>query len=765
MTATIIITSGKDGVGKTNIGVNAAMVASRQNFRICLFDANLGLASTNILSKFHPGHNLDNFISGDKKLDEIILHSNSGIDIILGSSNIEKMAQLKDKKISNFIASFSQVQSYDYFIIDTSSGISRNLLAFCLSATETVLIITSEATSLTEAYLLLEIMSLNGYEGTVKIIVNKCPSIPVSKRTYLRFETVAAKSLNIKMNLVGVVLNDPNIAAAARGQKPLLTLYPNSIASQCIRTMTSTLLEGIINKKDEKEFNRFWQNYFNFLQSDLLLTAKFPKNPATRASILSQNHQNIGIPSPTGIIPFPHSNGIINPLILASPITLLSKSLKLGARGTLSQNELITIFCSDPALMVRAIQMFSYSKPGGLNRITKVSQIFENPGMEVLSSLLTTTSMRRALTVVIAPDNHFLNNFWYHSYSSALLAEQIAKAVHYPYPEEAFLAGLVHDIGRLALQTEYPQVYTQFSNTLRDEEKILKTERNIFGQTHAQIGAETLREYHISSPVVDAVRYHTESESRIKTGFELVKIISIASRIAGFSQDNIQSSFDLGESLLHLPPDKLQTAFKTANRKLDQMAEYFHISHTKETENDDTETKENDLRDQAVNYSILQNALPNPAGIQKQPQIIHMIHQSLNILFGINISFILIADDQRSSLHAVGYPNCFGEEILSDISISLNSRNSLIVEAFTKSELKISTDSQTNQLSSLADEQIKGLLASRILVCVPMTAHSITRGVIIFGIRQKEIPDIHKQQKRLKQFGSRSANTLLNSEC
>ncbi len=118
MTKTIVITSGKDGVGKTNIGLNAALEISLQNYRTCLFDADLGLSKTGILSGLQKDNNLDSFISGDKKFDEITLHPEGNIDIIPGSSDIEKITRSGEKTISDLISSFSQLEPYDYFIVD-----------------------------------------------------------------------------------------------------------------------------------------------------------------------------------------------------------------------------------------------------------------------------------------------------------------------------------------------------------------------------------------------------------------------------------------------------------------------------------------------------------------------------------------------------------------------------------------------------------------------------------------------------------------------
>ena len=148
MTKTIVITSGKGGVGKTNISVNTALELAKRDYRTCLFDADFGLANVDIILGLHPEKTLNDVIYGDKNLEDIILHSEAGIDIIPGSSGIEKIANLTSDKISELVSAFSQLSEYDYFLIDTSSGISKSVISFCLAGTETFVVITSEATSL-----------------------------------------------------------------------------------------------------------------------------------------------------------------------------------------------------------------------------------------------------------------------------------------------------------------------------------------------------------------------------------------------------------------------------------------------------------------------------------------------------------------------------------------------------------------------------------------------------------------------------------------
>jgi len=781
VTKTIVITSGKGGVGKTNISVNMALEISRRDFLTCLFDADLGLANVDILLGLRPEKTLDDVIFGESKLDEIILHPEIGIEIIPGSSGIEKMANLGEDKISDLISSFSQLPEYDYFLIDTSSGISRDVIAFCLASSETILIITSEATSLTDAYALLKVMSANSYTGTVKILVNKCPTVPVSRRTYLRFKSVVDKHLDIEIAPAGIVLHDPNIETAVRQQVPVLTLFPNSIGSQCIRAMVSILLENSDTGEKQTDFSDFWQRYFDFSQSDLLIPEEPPDEGNQVNLQTAGGNADHSLPPPENqepepfshleeppvaesghksIIPFSNNNGIIDPLSLPSPTTLLAKSLELQARGEVSEDELLQIYSSDPALMAKAIQMFCTPGAVDSNRVVRMRQITEKLGIEALSNLIITTSMQQALIEQADTDTGFVNTFWYHSYKSAVLAKLLAEAMDYPYPEEAFLAGLIHDIGRIALQASYPQVYTQFPHTFRNEESLPETETGVFGKSHAEIGAETLRAWHLNSFIADAAQYHNEPASRIETGFDLIKIIFIACHTAESLQEDTAGMTDLVEPLIGLTAAQLQTCNEAAEKKVSEVADHFNITMPQVLEEDRQEEVQASFRRQAVDYSILLGILPDHILAQELPQIVCQIHQGLDILFEIKSAICFLPDSRQTTLQAIGYPDCFGWEILPEISVSLQSGKSIIAEAFTTGKSKNSLENESDNRLSLADEQITRLLDAHGLVSVPMVNRDISRGVIVFGIEKNEGETFHRQMNRLKQFAARSAKNI-----
>jgi len=770
---TIVITSGKSGAGKTSVSVNTALEISRRNLRTCLLNASPTAYNDGNTPKSRQIPTLNDFISGKKPLDEIIFHSDNGIDVIVGSSAIARMANLKRKKITDLISSFSRLPDYDYFLIDTSSRISKEVVAFSLASSETILIITSDPASHARAYAFLRILSFSGHRRKVKILVNRCSSMPKSKRIYLRFKSAIDKHINILIEPVGTILNDTNITVAANQQKPVTSLFPNSIASQCFRTMVSTLLEK--DTKDSKiaDLGKFWQHYFDLLHSDLSFPGVPYPDSDTKPSGLTTSRKNSRLISPEErpipfnlsqkqISPFSHHAGIIDPCNLPSPVPLLSKFLELQARGELPEKIILQMISSDPALMIKAMRL--YCSPGCLdsNRVTRLVQITRKLGTDVLHNLIVTTSTQRALLHSNPPDTNFVNAFWCHSYRSALLAEQLAKKSGYPFPEEAFLVGLIHDIGRLALQTSYPEIYTQFPHTLYHKKSVAKAEKYTFGLTHAEIGARTLQAWNLNSFIVDTVHYHLEPVSRIVTGFDLMKIVFLACRMTQSTARQISlSRFE--KSLLGLTSVQLLACIETAEKKLKKTASFFHMVFPEEKRKNQIEKSDPSLRQYIADYSIVRSALPNQRQMKEFPQIIRQIHQGLDILFGIKVALCLVVNSQQSSLHAVGYPDCTGWKLLLNISISLKTEKSPIIQSFTTGKLKISMNDDGGSKLSLADEQVMRILNSAGIISIPMIAYGVTVGVLVLGIQKEELRSVQKQQNRLEQFVVRSAKNIYAS--
>jgi flagellar biosynthesis protein FlhG len=272
MSRIITVTSGKGGVGKTNLSVNLALHLAEEGYRTCLFDADMGLANVDILLGLNHELNLEDVLTDKKKISEIIIRNFMGIDIVPGSSGVQRMADLKPEELNFLISALSGLDEYDFLIVDTSAGIAKSVISFCIASSEIILVVTPEPTSLTDAYSLLKVLSLNGFNGPVMVAVNQCRSIEISGAVFTKFRAAVEKYLPIKIQPAGTILADDHVSEAVRKQKPLISIFPASNAAKGIKNIGRYLL-----KKNRTEFNEygqkaFWQRCFKFLSGPMQIS-------------------------------------------------------------------------------------------------------------------------------------------------------------------------------------------------------------------------------------------------------------------------------------------------------------------------------------------------------------------------------------------------------------------------------------------------------------------------------------------------------------
>ena len=262
MTRIITVTSGKGGVGKTSISLNLALSMAKKGFRVAVFDADLGLANINILTGIHPEKNLVDVIEGKCELEDIIIKNYQGIDIIPGSTGVEKLADLDSHLSSKLINSFLSLPPYDYVFFDTSAGISSQVISFCMASNEIYLIITGQPTSVTDAYSLLKMLSGNGYKNSVHVILNQMETAKDARQVYTQLNNTVKRFLSITLKPMGVVINDKHVAMAVVAQTPFVMLFPDSKASRCIRTIAEKIDTSHQNRNLPLEL--FWDKCFSF---------------------------------------------------------------------------------------------------------------------------------------------------------------------------------------------------------------------------------------------------------------------------------------------------------------------------------------------------------------------------------------------------------------------------------------------------------------------------------------------------------------------
>jgi len=246
-TRSIVITSGKGGVGKTSLSVSLSIALAQDGKSVTLVDADLGLANINVILGIIPKYNLYHVIKGKKKLKDIIIEVPEGIKIIAGASGFHQLANLEQKQRDEFISSMSELGNDDFLIIDTGAGISQNVISFIMAADEVIVVTTPEPTAITDAYGIIKAIASQGNEKQIRLIVNRVQSVAEGRRVAQRVINIAGQFLNIKVEELGFVYEDMYVPKSVRNQKPFIVSYPKSKASGCVKVIA----DRISNKDPE----------------------------------------------------------------------------------------------------------------------------------------------------------------------------------------------------------------------------------------------------------------------------------------------------------------------------------------------------------------------------------------------------------------------------------------------------------------------------------------------------------------------------------
>ena len=264
----ISITSGKGGVGKTNIVANLAFALTRLGKSVMVLDADLGLGNLDVLLGLTPEFNLYHVLNGDKDVSEIIVKGPGMMDILPASSGIPKLTELTKEQKLRLLTEFSVLDSgIDVLLIDTAAGISSNVMYFNVAAQEIIVVVSPEPTSMTDAYAVMKILSKEYSEKRFNLVVNSVSSGKEAISVFKNISMVSERFLDISIDYLGYVLLDENIPRAVRQQKVLGEAYPNSQANKCFNALARKICELPSPSTSKGNIQFFWTH---LLQEDPL---------------------------------------------------------------------------------------------------------------------------------------------------------------------------------------------------------------------------------------------------------------------------------------------------------------------------------------------------------------------------------------------------------------------------------------------------------------------------------------------------------------
>ncbi len=428
---------------------------------------------------------------------------------------------------------------------------------------------------------------------------------------------------------------------------------------------------------------------------------------------------------------------------------ILLKLLEVCNKKPVKIDEISQIINKDASLSVRLMSMVNPVGYGLPNRVTSIDQALLLLGPDIAKNIAISSIIQQSFNEMENSYIPGLKILWQHSFMCAVLAEMIAGNVSYPRPDEAYLAGLFHDIGKLVL----------WMNP-RSEKQI--------EASHNETGARLINSWSPQSFIADAVLYHHEPQHRIVDALPLVKIIYIANILSSGIDSDSSDAFDMAKEVLDLDRSVLETIVPLSYKKVRQAAELLdinieHPDNFDESTCEEDAVKQKELVHAAINISQVQGALQNLFECHDADSTLKVVRHGLQILFDLKSVLFFLYNQEKDALQGIVGNGAEYDSLIKEIVIPVQGKSCLLTRALAE---KTSLDSFGHIKGvnlSIIDSQIIRLSGKEGMLCIPMLSQENCVGVIVIGIDEPQSHILFNNLNFINMFANQVA-VVINAE-
>jgi len=441
---------------------------------------------------------------------------------------------------------------------------------------------------------------------------------------------------------------------------------------------------------------------------------------------------------------------------------ILLKLLELCQADEAGMAELAKLIANDAGITERVMRVANSAAYQRSGRKVALMPALSTLGADLIKTLVISESVFQTFNGFAHTASTDLRAFWKHSLTAAVVARDIAKRMKYAQIEEAYLAGLLHDVGRLALLAAAPDVY-HFNFQTPDNESLCDIEHQTLHISHAEAGAWLIERWHMDSFIADSVLYHHEATARLEASHPLIRIVHLAHLLSDLPTDAALTP-GVG-AICKLTDDEMLPIFQGAEAQVKQAAEYLGIDLT-------------GVDDLAV-VAAVASPMPTASPVQQRlteeirnrtltaelgqmfarqkgdAQLLDCVRQNARLIFELDDTVVFLVSGTGQTL--VGVSVGEQRQRLSELSIPLTGGGGMAESVLQRSLVFLR---RGRGMLSLAEEQLLRAFDSESLICVPMATGTRCLGLLVGRLEAWRLPDLKRQEKFLLAFGAQAAAAL-----
>ena len=422
---------------------------------------------------------------------------------------------------------------------------------------------------------------------------------------------------------------------------------------------------------------------------------------------------------------------------------VLLQVIALDEQEDFDINELVKIIAQDPAISAKALRFVNSAYFNLQGKFTSLERAVLYLGADAIKNIAITASVHHVFNGMKRNGSFSMDHFWWDSFSCAIFSRRIAQQAKYINIEEAYLSGLLHNLGKLLLLTNFPKEYNAALSLQQNQSDVCDVERRQIGVTHCEAGAWLIKHWKLNSFMADAVLYHHEPIARVKNSFPLVKITSLAHRLSKGDTKDESSLFAIGQELLGLTSDQIQTILSGAQEEIEKIAASLDLRVKPTPVKAEAKTELPDqhslhLITKVQESSLLTSFLEDLLRANDRDTILRATEQALNILLEVDSIVFFLEDTGNQSLFGCTSSHNRYQELVQDLILSNGADTSLLAKANCEKEI-INPHARTSTSElSLADLQLLDLMGQKGMAYIPLTARDISIGVIVLGLKDSK---------------------------